>query len=51
MKHTYESPKLFVMFGTEEDILTGSSGLSLDNVLVGRTVECSNWKTTVGETE
>lgn len=49
MKHTYESPKLFVMFGTEEDILTGSSGLSLHATdLVGRTVECNDWKATVG---
>lgn len=46
MKHTYESPKLFVTLATEEDILT----LSLNDLpLNGRKVDCSGWQTTVNE--
>ena len=44
MKNIYESPKLFVMYATDEDILT----LSCRTVeLVGRKVDCSDWQTTV----
>ena len=43
MKHTYDTPKMFVMTTEKEDILTLS--VSVFNTNGERKIDCSGWKT------